>query len=781
MENTFEEVSLISPVMNSAASNRVKLLLVILALLYWSDGFLWSQSIYVAPSASGSGSMANPAGLQMALDAARTNGTNDTLFLQSGVYSAAAGTFTYDTTNNDNHSVVLSGGWNTAFTNQTLDISQTILDGNSAKQVMAISANKPGLDFDFTLINLTVQNGYSTDQSGAGISTYIGSLANNDVGNLSLYIDQCQFRNNNAQNNKSGGALYLICYFEITNSSFLSNAAYNGGALVSATKPDLDQSMSPLIKNCYFEDNTNYGNQGSTIWHNVTLRVLNSIIKGKTDGVSSAGNGSAIWGNSGSMTIAHNTVFSKIRIQYWGCSVQAFDGGMELVNCVFEDNKVLLNGYGAVSFFHNNGAVNRKITITNCTFVGNQSYIDQGGAIHMRLNGNDSCIVTNCIFWNNGSYPLVSEFASGQSKVSYTLVPSGYNALGFADAGNNLVAVNPLFVGPYNYHAQSNSSCINAGKNNAPAILPYDIEGKIRNLGGFVDLGVFEYNRAPEALDLNTHSVDENVPASTMVSAILGTDPDAGDVLHYELISGNGTNDTDNDKFLITGDELTILEMPNFEAQSEYHIYMRAIDSGSESFSSELTIQVNNRNDSPMLANPIEDQAAEVGIPFTFSLPDNTFIDEDSGDEFIFNASQNGNALPAWLNFNSNTGTFSGTPVIEEILTITVTIKDVSLATASDVFLLMVTDPEGIHELVQNDFSVYPNPISGRTLFIESPLIHSKTLSAAIFNNDGKLLIKKTSVASGNSIDISALEDGNYLIILSDEKVNYQSRFSVIR
>ena len=767
--------------MNLSLSIRVKLLLLTLVSLCCSNSFLWSQSIYVAPGASGSGSIGNPAGLQMALDAARTNGTSDTLFLQSGIYSAAGGTFTYDTTGNDNQSVVISGGWNTAFTNQSLNFSQTILDGNSANQVMAISANKPGLDFNFTLINLTVQNGYTTDRSGAGISTFIGSLVNNDVGNLNLYINHCQFRNNNAQNNKSGGALNLICYFEISNSSFLSNMAYNGGALSSATKPDLDQSMSPLIDNCYFEDNSNYGNQGSTIWHNVTLRVLNSIIKGKTDGVSSAGNGSAIWGNSGSMTIAHNTVFSKIRIQYWGCSVQAFDGGMELVNCVFEDNKVLLNGYGAVSFFHNNGSVNRKIIITNCTFVGNQSYVDQGGAIHMRLNGNDSCIVTNCIFWNNGSYPLISEFATGQSRVSYTLSPSGYNAQGFVDAGNNLIAVNPLFVGANNYHLQSNSPCINAGKNNAPAILPFDIEGKIRNLGGFVDLGVFEFNRAPEALVLNTLSVDENVPTSTVVSTILGTDPDAGDVLQYELIPGNGTNDADNDKFSITGDELHILELPNFEIQAEYHINMRAVDSGSESFSSEQTIQVNDRNDSPMLNNPIEDLVAEVGIPFTFSLPDNTFIDEDSGDEFIYTATQNGNALPAWLNFNGNTGTFSGTPVIDEILTITLTINDVSLASASDVFILTVSDPEGIFELVQNDFSVYPNPTSGNTLFFEFQLIHGKRLSAKLLNNEGKLVLKLTSVTSGNSIDISALKDGNYLLILSDEKNSYQARFMVIR
>ena len=767
--------------MNLKHSARPNMHLWMLILVYLISQNISGQNIYVAPGANGSGSMLSPAGLQAALDMARTNGTDDTLNLQTGSYSAAAGTFTYDTTANDNHSVVLSGGWNSMFSNQTLDFEQTVLDGNNAQQVLAVSANKPGLDFDFALFNLTIQNGYTTDHSGAGMNTYLGSVANNDVGNLNVYIDQCHFIQNTAQNNKSGGALYLGCYFEIKNSSFESNSAYNGGALVSVAKPNLDQTISPLIENCFFEGNYNYGNQGSTIWHNVRLRVLNSTIKGKADGLSSAGNGSAIWGNAGSMTIAHNTVFSKIRIQYWGCSVQAFDGGMELVNCVFEDNKVLLNGYGAVSFFHNDGSANRKIIITNCTFVGNQSYIDQGGAIHMRLNGNDSCIVTNCIFWNNGSYPMVSEFASGQSKVSYSLVPSGFNSLGFTNGGNNLIAVDPLFVSANNYHEQSTSPCINAGKNLAPAILPFDIEGKIRNLGGLADMGAFEFNRSPNALFLNSSIVDENIPASSNITQLSGADPDVNDVLQYEFATGNGSNDADNNMFSISGDVLSILESPNFETQAVYNIYVRVTDSGEESFSTALTVNVNNLNEAPVVENPIPDQAAEVGIPFSFSIPNNTFTDEDAGDEFIFTATQNGNALPAWLNFNGNSGAFSGTPEIEETLTITVTIKDLALATATDVFTLTVTDPSGIQEVHQHAFNVYPNPASGTTLFIASSSLKDGIQSAEIFSPDGKKLVQFKTQTPINSIDISAFPAGIYLLVLRGEKGIYQTHFSVMR
>ncbi|MBS1657291.1 MAG: putative Ig domain-containing protein [Bacteroidetes bacterium] len=740
------------------------------------------QSIYVAAGASGTGSITDPAGLQDALDMARTNGQDDVLYLQSGYYDASASSFTYDTTGNDNHSVMVSGGWNSTYVMQTMDYS-SLLDGGGLNQVFYIGANKPGLDFNFTLDNLTIQNGYTSNKAGAGLHAYTGSTTNNDVGNVNLFIDQCYFNNNYADYNMSGGAIYANGYFEITASKFYTNVAYNGGAIVSTTKPDGDYSLSPLIENCYFEDNMNYGNQGSTIWHNVALRIFNSTIKGRSDGVSSSGNGSAIWGNAGSFTIAHNCIFTRIRIEYWGCSIQAFDGGMEIVNCVFEDNQVLTNGFGAVAYYHNNGATDRKIIITNCTFIRNYSYIDYSGAIHMRLNGNDSCIVTNCIFADDGSYPVTSEYGYSFAGMSYSLLQGGFDYIGFFDGGNNLLDVDPLFVNTSDdYHLTSTSPCINAGDNHAPSILSTDLEGTVRTLGSAVDMGPYEFDQAPVSVLLNTYSVNENVPVGSLVALLSADDPDAGDIHTFELTNGDGTNDADNSSFSISNDSLFILQSPNFEQQSAFHIFLRVMDSDGKDTTTAVVIAVIDINEAPVVSNPIPDQQATEGFFFNFTFADNTFADEDAGDVLNYQAKlSNGNQLPEWLSFDGNTRSFSGTPDDTGTLQITVTAKDAMSLSTIDQFALVVIPQSGIDNPAMSALAVFPNPASGISLYIRTDNSFTHDCSIRIYDLEGSVLLKNERMPSSHVIDISGLSSGTYLLVIDNGGMLYRAKFKVVR
>ena len=88
-----------------------------------------------------------------------------------------------------------------------------------------------------------------------------------------------------------------------------------------------------------------------------------------------------------------------------------------------------------------------------------------------------------------------------------------------------------------------------------------------------------------------------------------------------------------------------------------------ATDPGNLSASDVFTLTVNNVNDAPTVANPIVDQSGDTGAAFTFTVPTTTFADVDLGDTLIYSATlANGSALPAWLNFNGTTRTFSGTP-----------------------------------------------------------------------------------------------------------------------
>ncbi|MEH1843182.1 MAG: putative Ig domain-containing protein [Nostoc sp.] len=97
----------------------------------------------------------------------------------------------------------------------------------------------------------------------------------------------------------------------------------------------------------------------------------------------------------------------------------------------------------------------------------------------------------------------------------------------------------------------------------------------------------------------------------------------------------------------------------------------------------------------PLLSKPIADQQATEDLLFTFTVPDDTFIDPDVGDILTYTATlADDTPLPTGLKFNTATRTFSGTPDNQEVgsRNIKVTAQDLGGETASDVFKLTVNN-----------------------------------------------------------------------------------------
>ena len=110
----------------------------------------------------------------------------------------------------------------------------------------------------------------------------------------------------------------------------------------------------------------------------------------------------------------------------------------------------------------------------------------------------------------------------------------------------------------------------------------------------------------------------------------------------------------------------------------------------------EVTLETNTPpvavvNTPPVVAIPLVDQTASVGVLFSFVMSEDTFTDAD-GDPLTYSAAlSNGNALPLWLSFAPATGIFSGTPGLNDSgrVLVTVTASD-GLASVSDEFALTV-------------------------------------------------------------------------------------------
>ena len=74
--------------------------------------------------------------------------------------------------------------------------------------------------------------------------------------------------------------------------------------------------------------------------------------------------------------------------------------------------------------------------------------------------------------------------------------------------------------------------------------------------------------------------------------------PDAGDSLTYALVSGSG--DDDNSAFTIEGDQLKIIQSPDFESKSSYAIRLQTKDSGGQTFEKAFNLKISDLNETPI-------------------------------------------------------------------------------------------------------------------------------------------------------------------------------------
>ncbi len=109
-------------------------------------------------------------------------------------------------------------------------------------------------------------------------------------------------------------------------------------------------------------------------------------------------------------------------------------------------------------------------------------------------------------------------------------------------------------------------------------------------------------NTAPTDIQISEDSVDEKLPAGTVVGTFSSVDPDTGDSFTYGLVAGSG--DTDNGSFAIVGDELRTAASFLFETRESYSILVRSTDSGGLWIEKRFTIVVIDLGPEPLQVCP---------------------------------------------------------------------------------------------------------------------------------------------------------------------------------
>jgi L-ascorbate metabolism protein UlaG (beta-lactamase superfamily) len=182
------------------------------------------------------------------------------------------------------------------------------------------------------------------------------------------------------------------------------------------------------------------------------------------------------------------------------------------------------------------------------------------------------------------------------------------------------------------------------------------------------------------------------------------------------------------------------------------------------------SIIVTNGNNAPLVNKTIPDAHAKVSATFNYTVPSETFSDADLNDQLSFSARlSNGDSLPDWLQFSSNTHTFSGIPNSTVTLSVEVTANDTSYANGSDIFRIIISASNAIDSKTSSGITIFPNPTNGLFLVSFGTNTIQKTV-VQVYNLQGKLVVSETAHNKTTvTIDLSDYPKGMYFI-----KTNYE-------
>ena len=305
---------------------------------------------------------------------------------------------------------------------------------------------------------------------------------------------------------------------------------------------------------------------------------------------------------------------------------------------------------GEVVYRHDDG----ETSSDSIAFIVNDGNSDSGSAtLNIDVSPVDdsptlSAVATPIVVLEGGSYTLsasellAADVDTASSEWVYRL--SSAASAGSVEVGG--VAIDPgttftqaqLLAGEVVYRHDG-------GETSSDSIAFIVNDGNSDSGSATVNVRVSPVNDTPElAVTLNTVAENES---GAIAGTITSSDADPDDVL---------TLSVDDPRFQVQNGVLSLLanQTLDFEAEPQVELNVSVVDSAGAQFSQLLTLTVLDRNDVPEVVETIDAMNGSG-----FQLPDSTFTDGDN-DTLSYSATlENGEALPAWLRFDSVERTFA--------------------------------------------------------------------------------------------------------------------------
>lgn len=255
-----------------------------------------------------------------------------------------------------------------------------------------------------------------------------------------------------------------------------------------------------------------------------------------------------------------------------------------------------------------------------------------------------------------------------------------------------------------------------------------------------ITVNVIDANEAPTEVLLSTNTIDEVLPAGTMIGVLSTEDLDAGDSHTYELVS-LGADPKNNASFDIEGNELVSGEIFDFETKDSYEINVRSTDAGGLTREDLFVITI---NDLPTQVSSLtlsqqsilENQAvgSTIGIfttlgeglsgSFIYSLVagggdvDNSSFTV-SGDQLITNESFDFESKSSY-SVRVQTDDGAGNTLVKEF---TIAILDETESSDANIMSFSLTEETVVAAIVTDTRSVQSTLVFGTTLSALEPVI----------------------------------------------------------
>jgi hypothetical protein len=252
-----------------------------------------------------------------------------------------------------------------------------------------------------------------------------------------------------------------------------------------------------------------------------------------------------------------------------------------------------------------------------------------------------------------------------------------------------------------------------------------------------------------------SYSVDENTTTTKALKSI--------DLKANEGVTWSGLSGPDAKAFTLgsgkNAGKLFFKAAADYESQSAFSVAITGTDVVGNKTTQDLTINLTNVNEAPVVGTPLVNQVFAVGAATnSYTIPSTAFKDVDEGDELTYSAKlANGQEWPTWLAWNSEAGTFAVKP--DSLSTITaktapvkvrVTATDGDLSAYSD-FTISWRDAPMVQSLIVNNGNGSALGKAGDALTLTvtfSQAVTSIQALTAVFNIGGKEVTAKHGAIS---------------------------------